>query len=196
MKHAHEDSVARNRAPEPEQGPANRSRRVRWCSYAATVLLLSATALAAFPSSAEAGPRGRGGRGGARVVRVGVTGGFYSPFFYRGFAYPIGFYAGPYRAAEGGLNLGVARAMDLGALDLKIKPSKAEVWVDGELVGQARDFDGYPSYLWLERGRHTITVYKGGYETFEQTLRIQPGAVVDLKLKLVRGGSEPPEPKR
>ena len=34
------------------------------------------------------------------------------------------------------------------------KPDRADVWVDGKYVGEARDLDGYPSYLWLEKGPH------------------------------------------
>ena len=175
---------------------STKTPRRRSLSFAAAVLLLTATAIAALPSSADA--RGRGGRRGVTVVRVG---GFYNPYFYGGFGYyPYysPFYGSPalYRAPEGGLPPAAARAMDLGALDLKVKPGKAEVWVDGEYVGPARSFDGYPSYLWLKSGRHEIVLYREGYQTFEQTIRVQPGAVVDLKVKLLEGPSEPPAQRR
>ena len=96
------------------------------------------------------------------------------------------------RGAEGGLSPALAQAMEVGAIDIDIKPGKAEVWVDGEYYGLARDFDGSPSYLWLKRGKHTVSVYKGGYETFEETLGVNPGVVSRVKLKLLPGDSRPP----
>ncbi len=32
-----------------------------------------------------------------------------------------------------------------GAVDVDAKPNRADVWVDGKYVGEARDLDGYPS---------------------------------------------------
>jgi hypothetical protein len=119
-----------------------------------------------------------------------------SPFFYGSFYYP--FYWGPrfypYRpfAETGGLRPGVARALGIGALKLNVKPRKAEVFVDGELVGQVRNFDGYPSFLWLEEGKHRITIYKGGFKTFEEEIEFTPGIVRSLKLRLLAGESDRP----
>ena len=55
---------------------------------------------------------------------------------------------------------------ELGALNLVIKPKKADVYVDGRFVGRAKDFDGYPGYLWLEEGDYEITLVRDGYVTF------------------------------
>ncbi len=86
----------------------------------------------------------------------------------------------------------VARAEGLGGFDLNVKPRTAEVWVDGRYIGLVRDFDGYPSFLWLEQGDHTIAISKGGYTTWEQEVSIDAGRVSDMKLALAPGASAPP----
>ena len=42
------------------------------------------------------------------------------------------------------------------------------VVVPGEYVGEARDLDGYPSYLWLAEGEHRVAVHKGGFLVFDE----------------------------
>ena len=86
----------------------------------------------------------------------------------------------------------LARLHGFGGLDLNVKPKKAEVWVDGHYAGTTADFDGYPSFLWLEEGDHTVAIYKGGYLTWEQEVGVFPGAVSSLKFRLAPGPSEPP----
>lgn len=164
------------------------------------VVLAVALLLALFVESAEA----RGRRGGRRVVLVprvsvgfhtGLYGGlwthpFYSPYFYPYVGFP---HYGPYRET-GGMNPALAQALDVGALDLDVKPRKAEVFVDGTYVGVARDFDGVPSFLWLDEGRHTIVLYKGGYASYEAEFVVEPGVVTNVKLRLSEGASEAPGP--
>ena len=160
----------------------------------ASLALLASVALLA-PAAAEA--RGR------PFVHRGLVGfytpvlpyyGFYGPgaYFYGPGAY---FYGYPYfrLAREGGIDPNYARIMGWGAIDLNVKPKKAEVWVDGRLIGKVQDFDGYPSYLWLEEGTHRVVLSLGGYRTYDETITIEPGAVVKLKLKLLPGESDPPK---
>lgn len=157
-------------------------------TFAPVVLAALAAALVVLPEPAEA--RHRPG------VRPRVVVGFRTvPSFYPGY----GFYASAFhpwglypRRIEGGLAPGVARAMGLGAIDFDVKPRKAEVWVDGEYAGTVRDLDGYPSYLWLEKGTHRIAIYKGGYQTWENDVRIVPGRRLELELRLAPGDSPPP----
>ena len=103
---------------------------------------------------------------------------------------------GPYGfRPEGGIDPNLAMLAGWGAVDLNVKPGRAEVWVDGRYYGEARDFDGYPAYLWLPEGSHRVTVYKGGYVKFEETIDVQRGLKRDLKLRLEKGESEPPGEK-
>lgn len=152
-----------------------------------TALIVIGSIALMFPREAEARHR--------RVIRrpsihLGFGGayyfGSYSPF-YRG--YPYGY---AYRERPGGLNPAIARAIGIGGLDLNIKPRKAEVFVNGEYAGTVADFDGYPSFLWLDEGDHIVTIYKGGFKTFEENFAIKAGVVYPVKFQLAPGTSEPP----
>ena len=96
---------------------------------------------------------------------------------------------------EGVDTMTVAKMTGWGALELNVKPNRADVWVDGKYVGEARDLDGYPSYLWLEKGPHRLAIYKGGYRTFEEDVDVERGVLKDLKVRLEPGNSPPPGPK-
>ena len=164
----------------------------------AAVAVAIAGALAFRPPEAEA--HGRGGGHGGRVVVGG--GGFYSPWFGYGFAPYWGWgwggwgpYPGAYYGPPGGVDMNYAMMAGFGAVELNVKPNRADVWVDGKYVGEARDLDGYPSYLWLADGGHKLAVYKGGYKTFEEEIGVQRGMKTTLKIRLEPGESEPPGTK-
>ena len=89
----------------------------------------------------------------------------------------------------------VAKMTGWGAVELNVKPNRADVWVDGKYVAEARDLDGSPSYLWLEKGPHRLAVYKGGYKTFEEDINVERGVMKALKVRLEPGNSPAPGPK-
>ena len=126
-------------------------------------------------------------------------GGFYGFGPYWGFGWGpwFGPYYGPYGfyGPPGGIDLGMALMAGFGAIDMNVKPNQAEVWVDGKYMAEARDLDGYPSYLWLKQGPHHVVVYKGGYKRFEEDIEVQPGLKRDLKIRLDKGDSTPPGTK-
>ena len=143
------------------------------------------------------------GRHGRRPVFVSRS---YGPHFGLGFgpggafgpwgAY--GYWGGPWGGdypGQGVDTMTVAKMTGWGALELSVKPSRADVWVDGKYVGEARDLDGYPSYLWLEKGAHRLAIYEGGYRTFEEDVEVERGVLKDLKVRLEPGNSLPPGPK-
>jgi hypothetical protein len=101
--------------------------------------------------------------------------------------YPPAFYQ-----PEGGVDMNVAMMNGYGAVDLEVKPNRAEVWVDGRYVGEARDLDGYPSFLWLPAGEHRVAVYKGGFKTFDEPIGVQRGMRTEVKLRMLEGESGPP----
>ena len=152
--------------------------------------ILMLVALAAFTPVAEAtySHRGFGHRG------FGFHGSFLhshfaSPFFY----HSRGLYGPYYRPAPpGGLDRDVARQLGFGGLDLNVKPKKTEVYVDDEYVGVSGQFDGLPAYLWLKEGTHKLALYKDGYKLLERDYKISSGTVLDVRLKLQEGESEPP----
>jgi hypothetical protein len=79
-----------------------------------------------------------------------------------------------------------------GAVDVDAKPNRADVWVDGKYVAPARDLDGYPSFLWLKEGEHTIAVQKDGYRTFEEKVEVRRGMKTKIKVHLEKGEPAPP----
>lgn len=87
-------------------------------------------------------------------------------------------------------------ATDLGGLDLNVKPKKAAVYVDGEYVGMAKEFDGYPGYLWLATGDYRVTLFMPGYRTVTHEFEIRPGQVFDVRIRMQPGEAiPPPEPQ-
>jgi hypothetical protein len=159
-----------------------------------TVVAAGAAALLALGASqpANAHPRGRG-----RVVVFG--GGFYG---YPWFGFGAGW--GPYWAwgpaypafyPPGGVDMNAAMVAGYGAIELKVKPNRADVWVDGRYVGEARDLDGSPSYLWLAEGGHRLAVHKGGYLVFDEPVEVRRGMKTEIKLELEPGDSPPPGTK-
>ena len=95
----------------------------------------------------------------------------------------------------GGVDLNAAMVAGYGGVDLNVKPNRADVWVDGKYVGEARDLDGSPTYLWLAEGPHRIAVHKGGYLVFDEPIEVRRGMLTELKVRLQPGDSPAPGTK-
>ena len=93
--------------------------------------------------------------------------------------------------ADRGYSRGYSSATS--ALDLDVSPEEAEIWVDGAYMGIADNFDGFPEYLWLPVGQHTISLYLEGYETLTRSYDLRVGGVVRINDSLDRGASIHPE---
>lgn len=173
-------------------------------AHGKTFSMVGGLALAAL-TTAGTGAAEAHGRGGGHVVVVHHGYGYGYGFGYAPFAYGWGFSpfyspfwaygVGPYYGPQGGVDMNVAMISGFGAIDVNVKPNRADVWVDGKYVGEARDLDGYPSYLWLQNGPHHVAVYKAGYRTVEQDVDVARGTKRELKLRLEPGESQPPGPK-
>ena len=137
-----------------------------------------------------------GGWYGYRYPRYG----WYSPSYYCyygafGFWYPgfLGYGYGPGRRAYGPPVIHVdAYGEAVGALDLDVSPEEAEIYVDGHYVGIADNFDGFPTFLWLEEGVYDIAIYRPGYRTIFRQYTIYPGTVVDIEDRMQPGESVHP----
>ncbi|MCB1034615.1 MAG: PEGA domain-containing protein [Acidobacteria bacterium] len=120
-----------------------------------------------------------------------------SPFYWYGFYYPFyyGSYGFGYGVPYGHYDYyGPSSGRALGALDLDVRPEKAEVYIDGRFVGVADNFDGFPSYLWLEPGTYEVAFYKEGFETVSREVKVPPGSVIDFNDQLLPGNAVKPEP--
>ncbi|HYM24192.1 MAG TPA: PEGA domain-containing protein [Vicinamibacterales bacterium] len=102
--------------------------------------------------------------------------GMYDPWY--GSTMMGGFYADPW---YGGTSTTPSESFvssstpEDAALRLKIKPSGAEVFVDGYFVGHVDDFDGVFQKLRLESGAHRIEIRAAGYETLDIDVRLTSG---------------------
>ena len=187
------------------------TRRNRVSSLVVAGAALSVLAGAIAPA-AEANDRGsnrgqvavaRSYRGGGYRSHYGAgwgRRGYYGPYrpYYHRFGWGLGFYdplwEPYYYEPPGGIDMNVAVQEGLGAIDVDVKPNRAEVWVDGKYVAQARDLDGNPSYLWLPDGVHHVVIYQKGYLGFEQDVDVRRGIRTPLEVRLTEGESEPPAP--
>ena len=80
-----------------------------------------------------------------------------------------------------------------GALDLDVEPERAQVYIDGELVGEADDFDGFPDYLWLENGTYDVVIFHVGFQTISRQVSIYAGQVIDVEDRMMPGAETLPE---
>jgi hypothetical protein len=99
---------------------------------------------------------------------------WYDPFYYGSWGY--GYTAPSYGA--GGYS---SQYRDLGNLRLKVKPSDAQVYVDGYYVGVIDSFDGVFQKLGIESGAHKIELRAEGYETVSFEVFVTPGETVTYK---------------
>ena len=135
------------------------------------------------------GYRGGGYWGGYGWGGYGGWGwGGWWPWWYPGWGGPTvivetGDYGYGYGYGEGGS----------GALDIDISPEKTQVFVDGNYVGTADDYDGFPTFLWLERGTYDVAFYLPGYQTIVRQYTVRPGAILDVEDHMTPGESIPPE---
>lgn len=140
-----------------------------------------------------------------RTARHGYYGGYYGghygysrhygigvQFGYRHYGYP--YYGYPYYGYYGGWPYGYAPPYApavvvvpaLAAIDLEIKPDKAEVWMDGDLIGIADDFDGYPDVMSLPPGEHTIVLKHPGYKDLTLRYDLKAGESLRVRRRMVR----------
>jgi hypothetical protein len=67
---------------------------------------------------------------------------------------------------------------------LKIKPSSAAVYVDGNYAGVVDDFNGIFQRMHLDAGPHRIEVRAPGYETLAFDVRIEAERTTTYKGEL------------
>ncbi|MDH3402990.1 MAG: PEGA domain-containing protein [Acidobacteriota bacterium] len=118
--------------------------------------------------------------------------GYWSPFW--GFWGPSwGFGWGPGWGYPAPVVYSSHRGWGMGALDLKVRPKDTEIYVDGQYVGLARQYDGFPGHLWLERGVYEIGFYRPGFETQLRTVKILPDLILDIDVQMYDGVAVKPE---
>lgn len=123
---------------------------------------------------------------------------YYDPFYpYYWGPYPYygwGSWGYPYIYGPGGYYYrGDGRNRDQGALDMDVWPGDTEVYLDGQHIGTVDAFDGWPQYLWLEKGTYDVVLFRQGYRTVAKQITVYPGVVVGVNDRLEPGESTPVE---
>lgn len=144
-------------------------------------------------------------RDGARDGRDGRDnhgrhGGYHYPYYRGPYSYHPWYWWGPYYGFYPPYPWGLGAYWypervheNMGALDLDLRPEKAEVYLDGYKIGVADNFDGWPRYLWLEEGTYDLVFYHEGFETISRQYSIYPGVTIDVEDRMVRGEAKLPE---
>jgi hypothetical protein len=149
------------------------------------------------PSRRNRGDRHRDGYHGGSYG--GYYGGYYPYGYWGGYWGPRifwwgspwwGFYWDPY---DHGYPRYFGRGTRAGALDFDVAPARTEIYIDGQYVGKVDGFDGWPQYLWLEKGTYDVVLYLDGYRTIARQITIYPGTVISIDDRLERGESIRPE---
>ena len=119
-------------------------------------------------------------------------------YYYPHYHYPYGygawglgyFYYNPYAWAPvahihyDGYAYGYGYGYSTGELRLQVRPTFAEVYVDGYYAGQVDEFDGTFQSLRLEEGEYHIEIMAAGYDTIAFDVRIQPGRKITYRGEL------------
>lgn len=79
-----------------------------------------------------------------------------------------------------------------GVIETDIRPKKAEVWIDGELVGEARDFNGRWDRLWVAPGEHVLEFRRSGYRRLRVFIDLEPAGYVQIVDELEPGSGPDP----
>jgi hypothetical protein len=120
----------------------------------------------------------------------------YGPYWYDPYWYGYG------PSYRGYGRYGYAPSGSWAVVDTDISPESARVYLDGQYIGTADDFDGYPDYLYLRRGSYRLEFRLEGYQSREISVDARPGVKIDLDEKLPKipgasryGSYENPEPR-
>ncbi len=141
------------------------------------VLILVAVVFAPVPAQAQ--PHGHG------HVYVGVGWGWgypywgWAPYWGFGWGYPYWGFA-PYY----GYPYDHGHRDNSAQVKLEVTPKDAQVFVDGYFVGIVDDFNGTFERLHLSPGDHEIVIYKPGFRTVKQTIRVGQQQESKIKYKM------------
>ncbi|MCI0416991.1 PEGA domain-containing protein [bacterium] len=109
-------------------------------------------------------------------------GGFYRPYYYPyGYGYGNGYgygYGYPYS---------YYRSYYIAEVRTEVKPQNARVYVDGDYIGVADDFDGWWQRLELPPGKHRLVFRAPGFEPYAVNIRLLPGRDAHIKYEMQPG---------
>jgi hypothetical protein len=110
-------------------------------------------------------------------LSFGLYLGYAVPYSYV-YSYPVPIYG--YGAPSAPVYITPESTM-YGGITLEITPPDAQVFVDGQYVGQVADFDGTNAPLNMTAGQHRIQVAAQGYEPMTMDVNVVPGQLVPYR---------------
>ncbi len=135
----------------------------------------------------------RGGRHYYRPHSYVHVGYGYYPWYRSHFFHPYYYWPPFYGPHYYGNYYGAYYASNAGAIDLNVKPKRAQVFLNGHYIGNTDKYDGFPSYLWLKRGTYEVIFYLDGHETVRKIYSPQPGVVIKERFHLNAGEAISPD---
>lgn len=75
----------------------------------------------------------------------------------------------------------VAR-VDYGTVDFNVRPQKSRIYVDGDYLGIADDFNGYPQKARLSAGKHRVRVVSPSGQVEVRTIYVAAGRELNFNL--------------
>ncbi|HSE40795.1 MAG TPA: PEGA domain-containing protein, partial [Acidobacteriota bacterium] len=109
--------------------------------------------------------------------------GFGFGYGYPAYGYGYGFY--PYA--------GTYYYQGYGEVRTEIKPDESKVYLDGDYVGVADDFNSWYQRMNVEPGRHRLVFRLQGFQPYVMTLRVLPGEDYHIKHEMIPGDDALPE---
>ncbi len=187
---------------------AAKQRDLRGSSSLVAVLAVALLGVGTADAAGAARTRPGSSSGSSSAPQRAVGKAQYGPSYYRnGYGYyPYGYHGYPYRYGYG-FGYGyvawpgawwygyppyyVAAPGDAsqypGIIETDVKPKRATVSVDGQPLGQARDYDGSWDRLWLEPGEHVLEFSRDGYMTLRRHILLKPGMRLQIVEQLTKG---------
>lgn len=71
-------------------------------------------------------------------------------------------------------------------LIFKVSPERSMVFIDGRLIGSARDFSTERNKYTLVEGEHRLRIEFPGYQSFETRMQVVPNRTLHLDIELER----------
>src|SRR5690242_14276240 len=81
-------------------------------------------------------------------------------------------------------NARAATSLIQASIKCDVKPKDAQVYVDGSLVGTARDYNSTEHPLYMFAGQHTLEFRYPGHETYSTKLDLMPEQDMRLKVRM------------
>ena len=106
------------------------------------------------------------------ALHVNRNGGVFAVPFFWGWGVPAFYWEAPAVPLADG---------PPGGIQIDVQPWRAQVFVDGALMGYVGDFNGYYKHLEVPSGPHQVTIVEHGYQPMILDIVVTPGRTVTFR---------------